>query len=78
MDAVERSICILEALLADVRATYKLSGGGGVSAIVQKATHHYQVQIAQEGRVDLIDYEVAIGPGGAVKITSRKESSSSR
>jgi hypothetical protein len=75
VEAVERSICIVEALLADVRTNYKPRGGGGISAIVQKGTNHYQVQISQEGRVDVIDYEVAVSPNGTASITSRKESS---
>ncbi len=78
MEAVQQSICIIEALLADVRTSYRPRGGGGISGVVQKATHHYQVQIAQEGRVDLIDYEVTVAADGTVKIVGRKESSSSR
>lgn len=78
MEAVEQSICILETLLADVRTSYRLRGGGGISGIVQKGTRQFQVQIAQEGRVDLIDYEVSVAADGSVKIASRKESSSSR
>lgn len=71
-EAVARSICILELLLADVRATYRPRGGGGISAIVQKSTLHFQVQISQEQRLDLIDYEVSVAADGLVRITSRK------
>jgi hypothetical protein len=77
MDALKQSISIYEAILADVAKTYRQRGGGGISAIVQKTTTTFTVQIAQEGRKDLLTYEVEIGPGGKVKIASKVESTQS-
>ena len=77
MDAVERSICIYRAILADVAETYQQPGGGGISAIVQKSTNSFEVQISQEGRKDLITYEVTVDAECQVDITSRSEGTKS-
>lgn len=77
MDPLQQSICIYEAILADVDATYPHRGGGGISSIVQKSTTSFTVQIAQEGRKDLITYEIEVGEDGKVEITGRQESTES-
>jgi hypothetical protein len=77
MDAIERSICIYEAILSDVSKTYRPRGGGGITGIVQKSTTAYDVQIAQEGRKDILTYTVEVGPDGKVKIVGKTESTQS-
>ena len=54
MDPVQQSICIYQAILADVAKTYTPRGGGGISSIVQTSTTTFTVQIAQEARKDLL------------------------
>src|SRR5688500_3435482 len=74
MDPVEQSICIYEALLADVAKTYKQRGGGGISSIAQKSTTTFDVQIAQEGRKDILTYTIEVAKDGKVKIVGKAES----
>lgn len=73
MDAIEYSICVYEAILADIDENYPLRGGGGISGIVQNTTTSFTARISQEGRVDLITYEIEPGPDGGVSITGRVE-----
>ena len=77
MDPVEQSICIYQAILADVAKTYSLRGGGGISSIAQTSTTTFTVQIAQEGRKDVLNYTVKIGSGGKVEIVDKKQSTQS-
>jgi hypothetical protein len=77
MDAVEQSICIYEAILADVNENYRQRGGGGISSIVQESTTTFIVTIAQEGRKDLLTYTVKIGRDGKVEIVDKTESTQS-
>ncbi|MDR0672302.1 MAG: hypothetical protein LBF93_01295 [Zoogloeaceae bacterium] len=74
MDPVKQSICIYQAILADVEKTYPMRGGGGIGSIAQTATTTFRVQLLQEGRIDRLDYTVRIGAGGAVEIVGKKES----
>ena len=53
MNAIERSKCIIEAILADISRNYSQVGGGGISAIKQNSTTSFTVSISQEERVDL-------------------------
>ena len=73
MDPVQQSICIYQAILADVAKTYTRRGGGGISSIVQTSTTTFTVQIAQEGRQELLNYTVKIGPDGKVEIVGKTE-----
>ncbi|TWS96133.1 hypothetical protein [Reyranella sp. CPCC 100927] len=73
MDPVQQSICVYQAILADVAKTYTQRGGGGISSIVQNSTTTFTVQIAQEGRKDVLNYTVKIGADGKVEIVERKE-----
>ena len=77
MDPVQQSICIYQAILADVAKTYAQRGGGGISSIVQKSTTTFTVEIAQEGRKDLLNYTVKIGSGGKVEIVDKKQGTQS-
>ena len=74
MNPIQQSICIYQAILADVAKTYTLRGGGGISSIVQTSTTTFTVQIAQEGRKDLLNYTIRIGSGGKVAIVDKAES----
>jgi hypothetical protein len=74
---IRQSICIYEAILADVAKAHMLQGGGGISSIVQTSTTTFTVQIAQEGRKDLLNYTVKIGSGGKVEIVGKTESTQS-
>jgi hypothetical protein len=74
-DAIKQSVCIYQAILADVDKTYyPLRGGGGIGSIEETSTWNYKVKILQEGRIDHIDYTVKIGAGGKVKIVDKKKS----
>jgi hypothetical protein len=73
MDPVQQSICVYQAILADVAKTYAPRGGGGISSIVQTSTTTFTVQIAQEGRQDLLNYTVKIGADGKVEIVGKTE-----
>ena len=77
MDPVQQSICIYQAILADVAKTYAQRGGGGISSIVQTSTTTFTVEIAQEGRKDLLNYTVKIGSGGKVEIVDKKQGTQS-
>lgn len=71
MNALERSRCIIEAILKDVSETYDQVGGGGISMIKQEATNSFTVSISQEERIDLITYEVEVSTSGEVTIANR-------
>jgi len=78
MNAIERSKCIIEAILADISRTYKDVGGGGISAIKQNSTTSFTVSIAQEERVDLLTYEATIDGKGKVSVARSKSGTESR
>lgn len=77
MSALTQSIRIYEVILEDLANTYSLDGGGGISAIKQESTTSYVVHISQEGRKDLITYEISVGAQGDVEVVSRTESTKS-
>ena len=41
MDAIKQSVCIYEAILADVDKNYPMRGGGGIGRIVRNSTTSY-------------------------------------
>lgn len=77
MNAIERSKCAIEAILADLARSYKLTGGGGITEIKQNTSTSFTVSIAQEERVDMFTYEVEIDAAGKVTILGVKESTKS-
>jgi hypothetical protein len=77
-NALERSRCMIEAILADLSTTYTQVGGGGISDIRMTATDTYAVSMPQEERVDIITYELALKDDGTVAITGRTEESKTR
>lgn len=78
MNAIERSRCIIEAILADIGKNYSQVGGGGISAIKQNSTTSYTVSISQEGHVDLLTYEVATDAKGGIRVSKSGETTQSR
>ncbi|MCJ7558412.1 MAG: hypothetical protein MUP90_16075 [Gammaproteobacteria bacterium] len=72
--ALGNTLCMIEAVMKDVQATYTQVGGGGITEIRMVATNTYTVGISQEERVDLITYELEVKPDGQVAITKRTES----
>lgn len=77
MNAIERSKCIIEAILADISRTYKQVGGGGISAIKQNSTTSFTVSISQEERVDLLTYEATVDGKGKVSVRKTAENTQS-
>ncbi|MEM9063252.1 MAG: hypothetical protein AAGD13_22560 [Pseudomonadota bacterium] len=75
MTAIERSRCIMEAILDDVVATYGFPNGGGISRIEQDSTWVFTVSLPQEGRIDMLTYKVELDDDGGVKIVNRTETS---
>jgi hypothetical protein len=71
--AISQSMCMIVAILDDVKASYTHVGGGGITEIKMIATNTYTVAISQEERVDLITYVLKI-KNGMAQITSRTES----
>lgn len=78
MNAIERSKCIIEAILADISRSYKQVGGGGISAIKQNSTTSFTVSISQEERVNLLTYEATVDAKGTVSVKKTGESTKSR
>jgi hypothetical protein len=76
-NALERSTCLIDAILKDVMATYTHVGGGGITGIKAVATNRYTVSISQEERIDLITYDLEVKPDGQVVITKRVEGTES-
>jgi len=58
MDALERSACVIEMILKDVRDTYPLSAGGGIGSIRQLSTTRYAIELLREEHADVFTYEV--------------------
>jgi hypothetical protein len=77
MNPIERSKCIIEAILADVSRSYKEIGGGGISAIKQDSTTSFTVSIQQEGKVDLLTYEAKVDDAGKVSVKKTKSATQS-
>lgn len=73
MDALHRSACIFELILDDLKATFPMAGGGGISAIEQDSTTSFTASISQEEGVHHITYEIAIAGDGTVSIASKVE-----
>lgn len=74
---LEKSVCMIEMLLADISANYGWVSGGGVSEIRQLSGTSYQITLPQEGRDDIFTYEFKVETDGTVTLTSKKESTKS-
>jgi hypothetical protein len=75
--ALKRSRCMIDAVLRDLKTSYPLTGGGGISDLSLVATDTYAVSIAQEERIDVITYTLALDDRGQVLIQKRSESTKS-
>ena len=71
----ERSACMIELILADLRANYH-DIGGGISSIKAGAGMSYSVALPQEERTDIFTYEFELR-GDEIAIKSKKESTES-
>lgn len=69
---MSRSRSLIEAVLNDVAAAYSQEAGGGITDIRQAASDTYRVSIAQEERVDLITYSLAIDNSCHVSILTKE------
>ncbi|MGL6208456.1 MAG: hypothetical protein ACRC14_01340 [Paracoccaceae bacterium] len=56
MNALERSACVIEMILQDIRATYKMIPGGGIGQIRQNSTTSYSIELLREEHVDVFTY----------------------
>ena len=65
---------LLNFIIDDVVATYDSIGGGGISSIKQKATNIYEVSLPQEGRVDVLTYELKVDESCVVSLVNKSES----
>lgn len=73
---LERTACMIELMLADIRATYDWPDGGGISQIVGESSTSYTVSLPQEERADLITYDFEVS-GDTVSMVGRKEGTES-
>jgi len=72
MEALERSACVIEMILADLRATYTWAGGGGISGIAQTSTTSFTVSLPREEHVDKITYDFDF-TGDQVRMVKKTE-----
>jgi hypothetical protein len=77
-NALELSRCMVEAILADLSATYTHVGGGGITDIKMVATNTFTVSISQEERVDLITYALRLKADGNIEIVNRNQDTKPR
>ena len=62
---------MIGAILKDISKTYTAAGGGGITDIKLVATNTYKVSIAQEERVDIINYVLTFKKKNEVVISKR-------
>lgn len=74
---VQKSTCMIKAMLDDVNQRYGDISGGGISELRQLATYQYRVSLPQEERIIEITYTFDIKSTGELKITQRSESTRS-
>lgn len=77
-NALGRSRCMIAKVLRDVRETYLIPGGGGISAVRAVANDTYAVSIAQEERLDVITYVLELDERGEATVKQRTESTETR
>lgn len=73
---LEKSRCMIELILADIKANYKEAGGGGITSIKAGVGMSYSISLPQEERTDVFTYEFQ-QKDGAISIKSKKESTES-
>ena len=65
---------IFNFIIEDIVASYGATGGGGISSIKQKATYIYEASLPQEGKIDVLTYELSIDESCAVSLINKSES----
>ncbi|WP_444930724.1 hypothetical protein ACJJIF_02785 [Microbulbifer sp. SSSA002] len=73
-NSIVTSKLLINFILNDLVAKYPDSGGGGITSIKEVLTNTYEVSIAQEGREDILRYELAIDEVCGVKLLKKTES----
>lgn len=57
---LERSLCMMELMIEDIRKTYDWPSGGGIGEIKSNSSTSYTVSLPQEERADLFTYEFGV------------------
>ncbi len=73
---LQKTICALELILADITETYSWIGGE-VFEIKALTSTSYKVSISQEERADIFTYEYSAKKDGTVTLLSKTESTRS-
>ena len=73
MTAIDRSICVYEAIMADIRDSYPMEAPGGITSLRQASTTSYVATLSREGFKDIWTYEMTFGDDGSVSIANRTE-----
>ena len=60
---IDRTTCMIELILDDLRTTGDGVGGGGISAIDARGSTNFTVSLPMEERVQKYDYAFAVSPG---------------
>lgn len=74
LNSIIKSQSLINFILKDLLDNYAHTGGGGITSIKETATYTYDVSIAQEERMDVLRYELAIDEGCAVTLLKKSES----
>lgn len=73
-NAIVKSQILINFILKDLLANYTHTGGGGITSIKETVTNTFDVSIAQEERMDVLTYELAIDEGCTVRLLNKSES----
>ncbi len=73
-NAIIKSQSLINFMLKDILANYTHTGGGGITSIKETVTNTFDVSIAQEERMDVLTYELAIDEGCTVTLLNKSES----
>lgn len=72
----ERATCMIELILADLKANYRHVHGGGITSIKAGDGMSYSIALPQEERTDIFTYEFEVR-GNQIRIKSKNESTES-
>jgi len=70
-DLVQQSVCVYRAILSDIAESYSPPSGGGINSVVRTSQTTLTVEMLQEGRIDILNYTVKIGPDGKVDVVGK-------
>lgn len=73
-NAILKSQSLINFILNDMLANYTHAGGGGITSIKETVTNSFDVSIAQEERMDILTYELAIDEVCTVTLLKKSES----